>query len=151
MTCSRSGVKLWSLTAHPLLQVGSYTGHLSCLHTCIHTLFVYLLIGHSSVPFSCSFLKGGIYAATCDGSIHIWVSYKYNNILLNVHMGDHTCMYVCIHVYYNVCRIRRRRNYYSVLAEQSTYLCAYTCIHIYMNTSIHDIHTYKHTCDCNLK
>ena len=29
-------------------------------------------LGHSSIPFSCGFLKNGLFAATCDGSIQVW-------------------------------------------------------------------------------
>lgn len=71
------------------------SGHLLCLHIYIHAwLSILLQLGHSSVPFSCSFLKGGIYAATCDGSIHIWVSYKYfllAFIFMKVY-STHVCM-----------------------------------------------------------
>jgi hypothetical protein len=53
LTCSRTGVRLWSLTSHPLLHVSSYTHH-------------------SSPPFAAGFLRCGSSAATCDGNIHIW-------------------------------------------------------------------------------
>ena len=53
LTCSRTGVRLWSLTSHPLVQVSSY------MH-------------HSSAPFCAGFLRCGTHAATCDGNIHIW-------------------------------------------------------------------------------
>ena len=53
LTCSRTGVRLWSLTSHPLLHVSSYTHH-------------------SAPPFAAGFLRNGTNAATCDGNIHIW-------------------------------------------------------------------------------
>lgn len=53
LTCSRTGVRLWSLTSHPLVHVSSYTHH-------------------SSPPFAAGFLRCGTNAATCDGNIHIW-------------------------------------------------------------------------------
>jgi hypothetical protein len=53
LTCSRTGVRLWSLTSHPLLHISSYTHH-------------------SSPPFAAGFLRCGTNAATCDGNIHIW-------------------------------------------------------------------------------
>ena len=47
--------------------------HVGMPHTQLHLIHYLHWIGHSSVPFSCGFLKGGTYAVTCDGSIHIWV------------------------------------------------------------------------------
>jgi hypothetical protein len=53
MTCSRSGVRLFSLSTHPILHVSSYTNH-------------------SMPPFAAAFLRDGLHAMTCDGSIHLW-------------------------------------------------------------------------------
>ncbi|KAJ1389976.1 hypothetical protein B484DRAFT_409146, partial [Ochromonadaceae sp. CCMP2298] len=53
LTCSRTGVRLWSLTSHPLLHVSSYAHH-------------------HAPPFAAGFLRGGLTAATCDGNVHIW-------------------------------------------------------------------------------
>lgn len=53
LTCSRSGVKIWSLTSFPLVQLSSYNNH-------------------NAVPFAADFMRNGLHAATCDGSIHIW-------------------------------------------------------------------------------
>lgn len=53
MTCSRTGVRLWSLTSHPLLHISSYTRH-------------------SMPPFQAAFLRDGQHAITCDGTVHLW-------------------------------------------------------------------------------
>ncbi|RYH21171.1 hypothetical protein EON65_21320 [archaeon] len=53
MTCSRTGVRLWSLSSHPLLHISSYTKH-------------------SLPPYQAAFLRNGQHAVTCDGSIHLW-------------------------------------------------------------------------------
>lgn len=53
LSCSQSGVKLWSLNSHPVKHVLSYrrTDH---------------------VPFCASFLRSGTQVATCDGSVNIY-------------------------------------------------------------------------------
>lgn len=53
MTCSRSGVRIWSLTSHPLSHISNYTQH-------------------ASAPFQGAFVRDGQHAVTCDGSIHLW-------------------------------------------------------------------------------
>lgn len=53
ITCSRTGVRLWSLSTNPLTHVSSYSRH-------------------SAPPFNAGFLHNGIHAATCDGNIHVW-------------------------------------------------------------------------------
>ena len=53
MTCSRTAVRLWSLSSHPLQHVSSYTSH-------------------SLPPFNGAFLRTGQHAMTCDGSVHVW-------------------------------------------------------------------------------
>jgi hypothetical protein len=53
ITCSRTGVRLWSLSTNPLTHVSSYSRH-------------------SVPPFNAGFLHNGIHAATCDGNIHVW-------------------------------------------------------------------------------
>jgi hypothetical protein len=53
MTCSKTGVRLFSLSTHPILHVSSYTGH-------------------STPPFNAAFLRDGQNGMTCDGSIHLW-------------------------------------------------------------------------------
>ncbi len=53
MTCSRTGVRLFSLSTQPILHVSSYTNH-------------------TSPPFNAAFLRDGQHAMTCDGSIHLW-------------------------------------------------------------------------------
>jgi hypothetical protein len=53
MTCSKTGVRLFSLSTHPILHVSSYTGH-------------------PTPPFNAAFLRDGQNAMTCDGSIHLW-------------------------------------------------------------------------------
>jgi WD40 repeat protein len=53
VTCSRSGIRLWSLSSYPLLHVSSYSHH-------------------SAPPFAAGFLRSGTSVATCDGNIHVW-------------------------------------------------------------------------------
>lgn len=53
MTCSRSGVRIWSLTSHPLSHICTYTSH-------------------PTPPFQGAFVRDGQHAITCDGAIHLW-------------------------------------------------------------------------------
>jgi hypothetical protein len=53
LTSSKSGVKIFALNTHPLKQVGHYNGH-------------------ATAPFCAAFMRSGLYAATCDGSVHLW-------------------------------------------------------------------------------
>jgi hypothetical protein len=53
MTCSRSGVRIWSLTSHPLSFICNYTSH-------------------NTPPFQGAFVRDGQHAVTCDGAIHLW-------------------------------------------------------------------------------
>lgn len=53
LTSSRSGVKLWSLTAQPTRCVATYNHH-------------------HYVPFCANYLRCGAHMVTCDGSISVW-------------------------------------------------------------------------------
>lgn len=76
MTCSRTGVRLWSLSSHPLQHVSSYNNH-------------------ANPAFQAGFMRSGIQAATCDGNIHLWDIESRKTLAYLSHTSDrgpYTCM-----------------------------------------------------------
>lgn len=72
ITCSRTGVRLWSLSTNPLTHVSSYSRH-------------------SAPPFNAGFLHNGIHAATCDGNIHVWdIESRHTIAFLNANAASNT-------------------------------------------------------------